>query len=71
MCEVTEVDGKCQVLCNLEQSQVGQPFNILLMIIGDDSTDLCMVEADLSPFGPRGRSVIHDWDAFIQKIGSV
>ncbi|ELU05096.1 hypothetical protein CAPTEDRAFT_216148 [Capitella teleta] len=71
MCRVKEVDGKCQVSCNLEQSQVGQPFNIRLMITGDDSTELCSVESDMShAMWPSGRSVIDDWDAFIQKIAA-
>ncbi|ELU13798.1 hypothetical protein CAPTEDRAFT_208896 [Capitella teleta] len=69
VCKVQEVDGKCQVSCNLEQSQVGQPFNIRLMITGDDRTELCSVESDMShAMWPSGRSVIDDWNAFIQKI---
>ncbi|ELU11579.1 hypothetical protein CAPTEDRAFT_220583 [Capitella teleta] len=63
-------DGKCQVWCHLKKWQVGQPFNLLILVTGDESTELCSVETDLHLWSP-GRSVITDWDSFIQRIKQV
>ncbi|ELU00856.1 hypothetical protein CAPTEDRAFT_194429 [Capitella teleta] len=69
MCEMNDAngDGKCHVLCELKVWQVGQPFNLLLLITGDSDMELCAVEIDLRPWKP-GRSVIGDWESFLQKI---
>ncbi|ELU09674.1 hypothetical protein CAPTEDRAFT_208328 [Capitella teleta] len=69
MCEMNDAngDGKCHVLCELKDWQVGQPFNLLLLITGDSDMELCAVEIDLRPWKP-GRSVIGDWDSFLRKI---
>ncbi|ELT87554.1 hypothetical protein CAPTEDRAFT_213498 [Capitella teleta] len=68
--EVANKDSKCQVRCHLKEWQVGQPFNLLILVTGDESTELCSIETDLDLWSP-GRSVITDWDTFIQKIKQV
>ncbi|ELT89572.1 hypothetical protein CAPTEDRAFT_171977 [Capitella teleta] len=72
LCKIEDAneDGKCQVWCHLREWQVGQPFNLLILVTGDDSTELCSAETDLHLWSP-GRSVITDWDSFIQRIKQV
>ncbi|ELT89924.1 hypothetical protein CAPTEDRAFT_217989 [Capitella teleta] len=64
MCEMNDAngDGKCHVLCELKDWQVGQPFNLLLLIKGDSDMELCAVEANLKPW-KQGRNVIEDWNS--------
>ncbi|ELU09293.1 hypothetical protein CAPTEDRAFT_192511 [Capitella teleta] len=67
--EGTSENGQCQVLCRLRESQVGQPINLMLMVNGDEDTELCAIDSDASlTIGTPGRTLIHDWPSFLEKI---
>ncbi|ELU03137.1 hypothetical protein CAPTEDRAFT_198324 [Capitella teleta] len=70
--EASAVDGTCLAACNLRDWQVGQPFDLLLVVTGDDA-ELCDVSIDhclVASMWPAGRSVIDDWDTFRQEISA-
>ncbi|ELU18267.1 hypothetical protein CAPTEDRAFT_185747 [Capitella teleta] len=66
--EGSGVDGSCHAACKLRDGQVGQPFNLLLMVTGNGA-GLCGVSMNLDLL-PAERSVIDDWGAFVQDISA-
>ncbi|ELU06738.1 hypothetical protein CAPTEDRAFT_209113 [Capitella teleta] len=71
LCEIegSGVDGTCHAACSLRDGQVGQPFNMLLMVTGDGA-ELCDVIGDVSSRLPSGRSIIPDWNEFIEELSA-
>ncbi|ELT92054.1 hypothetical protein CAPTEDRAFT_212946 [Capitella teleta] len=70
--EGTTEDGRCQVLCRMKESQVGQPINLTLMVNGNEDTELCAIASDASlTIGAPGRTLVHDWPSFLEKIRDV
>ncbi|ELU17032.1 hypothetical protein CAPTEDRAFT_201367 [Capitella teleta] len=68
-CEVSEKgenDG-CQAVCQLNAQQRSQPFRLILVVDGDEETQLCAANFYL-PLWTTGRSIITDLDAFIESI---
>ncbi|ELU10556.1 hypothetical protein CAPTEDRAFT_194025 [Capitella teleta] len=70
--EGTSEDGQCQVLCRMRESQVGQPINLMLMVNGNENTELCAIYSDASlTIGTPGRTLINDWPSFFEQIRDI
>ncbi|ELU14106.1 hypothetical protein CAPTEDRAFT_216316 [Capitella teleta] len=70
--EGTNEDGRCPVLCRMKDSQVGEPINLMLMVNGNENTELCAIDSDASlTIGTPGRTLVHDWPSFLEKIRDV
>ncbi|ELU03134.1 hypothetical protein CAPTEDRAFT_198321 [Capitella teleta] len=70
--EASAVDGTCLAVCSLRDWQVGQPFDLLLVVTGD-GVELCDVSIDhcvVDSMWAAGRNVIRNWDTFRQEISA-
>ncbi|ELU09400.1 hypothetical protein CAPTEDRAFT_201291 [Capitella teleta] len=74
------VDGSCHAACKLRDGQMGQPFNLLLMVTGegakvcDVSMGVGVLPVDRCDMNstqfPAGRNILSDWDAFLHEISA-